>query len=195
MNTWFTADIHFGHKNICKFTKRPFGSVGEMDEKFVENWNEVVRPDDKVFVLGDYSFRESHETEVLTSRLRGNKFLVRGNHDYTSRLPSFGFQWMRHYAEIKVGEDHIVMSHFPMMSWHKIHRGSYMLHGHCHGQLRLPQEFQNARIFDVGLDSVVTILPGGIERPENYRPIEWAEVKAHLANKVATSVDAHEIRS
>lgn len=29
---YYTADLHFGHRNILKFQNRPFSSVKEMDE-------------------------------------------------------------------------------------------------------------------------------------------------------------------
>jgi len=31
MPTWFTADMHFGHANIIRYSRRPFASVQAMD--------------------------------------------------------------------------------------------------------------------------------------------------------------------
>lgn len=47
---------------------------------------------------------------------------------------------------------------------------------------------------DVGVDSVAPIL--GIDgAQENYRPIEFEEIKAYRRNTAACSVDYHNVRS
>ena len=49
--TWVIADTHFGHANICNFTRndgsplRPWDDVTEMDEALIQNWNGVVSPE------------------------------------------------------------------------------------------------------------------------------------------------------
>jgi calcineurin-like phosphoesterase family protein len=41
MDYYISSDIHLFHKNILKFypKSRPFLSLDEMHEKFIENWN------------------------------------------------------------------------------------------------------------------------------------------------------------
>lgn len=39
---FFTSDTHFNHANIIKFCERPFGSIEEMNEALIANWNRVV---------------------------------------------------------------------------------------------------------------------------------------------------------
>ena len=57
MKTFLISDTHFGHANICVFTKsdgtkvRPFNSADEMDEVMIERWNAMVGKDDKVYHL------------------------------------------------------------------------------------------------------------------------------------------------
>ena len=48
MTTWFTSDLHFGHKNIIKYCRRPWATTAEMDAALIENWNAVVGKDDDV---------------------------------------------------------------------------------------------------------------------------------------------------
>ena len=50
---YFTADQHFGHANIIKHCNRPFGTVAEMDEYLLEQWNNCVGRNDTVYILGD----------------------------------------------------------------------------------------------------------------------------------------------
>ena len=40
------------------------------------------------------------------------------------------------------------MCHYPILEWNRCHHGSWMLHGHCHGNLG-PSEFKR---LDVGVD-------------------------------------------
>jgi calcineurin-like phosphoesterase family protein len=47
---FFTADQHFGHKNIIKYCNRPFSSVEEMNKVMIDRWNEIVGKEDTVYV-------------------------------------------------------------------------------------------------------------------------------------------------
>jgi calcineurin-like phosphoesterase family protein len=62
-----------------------------------------------------------------------------------------------------------------MLSWHGSHRGSWHLHGHCHG--RLPEEPEALRL-DVGVDA------------HDYRPWHWEEIKARLLPKQQEMIGA-----
>jgi len=42
MTTWFTADLHLGHRNIIEYCNRPFADVDEMNRALIANWNQVV---------------------------------------------------------------------------------------------------------------------------------------------------------
>jgi calcineurin-like phosphoesterase family protein len=35
MTTWFTADMHFHHKNISHLTGRPWADLAEMNEQLI----------------------------------------------------------------------------------------------------------------------------------------------------------------
>ncbi len=67
---YFTADTHFGHKNIIGSCARPFQNVEEMDEIMIARWNERVTANDKVYIMGDMFFRCQNPEEIL-QRLRG----------------------------------------------------------------------------------------------------------------------------
>ena len=88
MRTWFTADTHFGHKNIIKYCNRPFKDLKEMNATLIKNWNERVSPNDIVIVLGDFAWEKDYSKikERYLDKLNGNILIVRGNHDY-STLP------------------------------------------------------------------------------------------------------------
>lgn len=85
-NVWLTADLHLGHLKICEMTGRPFGSVQEMNEALIENFNALVRPEDTVWFLGDVAMGQLAESLPLVARMHGHKFLVLGNHDRPSKL-------------------------------------------------------------------------------------------------------------
>ena len=77
----YISDLHFGHFNIIRFDMRPFESIEEMDRELVKRWNDVVDKDDQVYVLGDMFWKKADEAIPILKELKGNKFLVRGNHD------------------------------------------------------------------------------------------------------------------
>ena len=56
MNYYF-SDMHFGHNNIIRFDGRPFTDTEQMREAIINNWNERVKDEDTVYVLGDAFFK------------------------------------------------------------------------------------------------------------------------------------------
>ena len=69
MAIMYISDLHFGHANIIKIDKRPFSDVEEMNQKMIENWNNKVKSDDWVYILGDFCWG------ILTSFSRGNSII------------------------------------------------------------------------------------------------------------------------
>ena len=53
-----------------------------MNKALIENWNGAVSCEDMVYVLGDFG-ADGSEKEVL-SKLNGEKYLIKGNHDVKS---------------------------------------------------------------------------------------------------------------
>ena len=77
---FFTADTHFGHTNIIKYCNRPFNNVTEMDYIIKQQWNKRVKPEDTVFHLGDFCFKNQNEKNII-QELNGNIIFIKGNHD------------------------------------------------------------------------------------------------------------------
>jgi calcineurin-like phosphoesterase family protein len=177
-NVWFTSDPHFGHANIIKYCERPFSDIQEMNETLVRNWNAMVRPNDRVYLLGDVCFLRPDDAKRLLSRLMGRIYLVKGNHDKEQFLSecSGRFEWVKDYFELTHEKQKIIMSHFPFLTWNKSHHGSWSLHGHCHGNL--PDDPHALRI-DVGVDC------------HDFRPISFNEIKKIMAKKTFKPVDHH----
>ena len=134
MTDFFTADTHFGHKNIIDYDQRPFSSVEEMDNAIISNWNRVVKEGDTVYHLGDFAFKTP---EKYIKRLNGNIILIRGNHDnFTKKKESELFVSVHDISVLKPKEgQRIVLCHYPLRSWQYMQFGSYHLHGHTHGTI------------------------------------------------------------
>ena len=80
-NIFFTADHHFGHENIIRFSERPFESLEQMNEEMIRKWNEKIEPGDTVYHLGDFSLGKPDFTKEILDRLNGNIHLIKGNHE------------------------------------------------------------------------------------------------------------------
>lgn len=156
--TYFTADLHLGHANILKHCDRPYSSVEEMDEALIANWNSRVTDRDDVWIIGDFAFRAAVSAEVYLKNLKGHKHLVKGNHDHTwmkNLDVRRYFESVNEIAELRLDGKHIVMCHYPMMSWNKSHYGSYLIYGHIHDDTSLwfwPMIRDNDHMLNAGVD-------------------------------------------
>lgn len=132
-STTFTiSDTHFGHKGICEFVThdnkpvRPWNTPEEMDEEMTQLWNETVKPEDKVYHLGDVVINRRHLS--ILSKLNGRKILIKGNHDLF-KLPDY----LTHFKDIRAYHvvSNVIMSHIPL---HPLSKGRFRgnIHGHTH---------------------------------------------------------------
>ena len=162
MKTWITSDLHFGHKNIMKFcpqTRARFrDDVDYMNSAMVEEWNDRVEPGDLVYILGDVAFMSGSDAGRTMKRLNGDKILIEGNHDRKTLLDSTfrgAFKEVHKYLDITYDGHNIVMFHYPIAEWDRMHRGALHFHGHLHGGESGIEKF---RALDVGMDSTGEIV-------------------------------------
>ena len=148
----FTSDMHYGHRNIIRYCARPFADVDEMRETLVARWNEAVKPEDRVYVLGDFSLDKRQLQEILP-RLSGEKHLIAGNHDlchpsrkriakFTQLYLDAGFASVSVESFLDVDGQRIRLHHLPYRGdstkveryreFRPVDDGLWLFHGHVH---------------------------------------------------------------
>lgn len=136
MKTYYISDLHFGHKNIIRYDNRPFKNVEEHDEEIIKRWNNTVKQDDEVYILGDISWYSPQKTVEIFNRLHGIKHLLVGNHDHKllkSKQVRDLFVEINDYKEIKLPDNKgIVLSHYPIPCFNKHYHGWIHLYAHVH---------------------------------------------------------------
>lgn len=131
---YFTSDLHFGHRNVMAYDRRPFATVEEMDAELIRRWNAKVKPQDTVYILGDISWYSASKSAEIMRSLNGRKILIKGNHDYNILKPELVscFDAVYNCTQIRQDRKRIVLSHYPMPFYNHQHHGAYMLYGHVH---------------------------------------------------------------
>lgn len=175
MTTWFTSDQHFFHRNIITYCNRPYTSVEAMNEDLILRYNTVVKPEDVVYHLGDFSM-SLRGLDKIVPRLSGRKRLILGNHDKAhpanrrKAVPfrvysDLGFETVTVEDVVDIGEGDskvtVKLCHLPYepdefekadrryMELRPKDEGHLLLHGHVHcAWLYLPEK----RLFNVGVD-------------------------------------------
>ncbi len=154
-NTWFTADTHFGHKNMISWGDRPFSSVEEMDTYLLDLWNTTISPKDDVYFLGNLAL---HNPKTYIPKLNGHIYFIRGNHDTqsTSWYEKFpNIMWVKDFYRFKRLDIYIALMHYSMRIWPRSHYNSWHLFGHSHGRMG---DLNTGKSFDVGIDAWDRIL-------------------------------------
>jgi calcineurin-like phosphoesterase family protein len=170
--TWFTADLHIGHKFIAG--ERGFPDPSAHDDVLATHWDVTVASADTVWVLGDISGggrgSQQRALDWLAAR-PGVKHLIAGNHDGVHPMNPDAHKMMPAYLDVfasvqqaarrrLAGRD-LLMSHFPYLEsrsgddthsrfdqWRLPDLGSWLVHGHLHTSRQL-----GAHSVHVGLDA------------------------------------------
>jgi calcineurin-like phosphoesterase family protein len=142
---FLVSDTHFGHTGVCKFTRndgvtklRPWDNADEMDEEMIKRWNETVRPNDKVYHLGDVVI--NRKALKTLHRLNGDKVLIRGNHDiFRDDEYRLFFRELRAYHVM----NGMILSHIPIHT-ESLGRFGTNIHGHLHANRVMIQKHAKA---------------------------------------------------
>lgn len=172
-NVWFTADLHFCHKNILKHQKKRIEAMNlESDEdiighdKFIRNmWLSKVKRGDHVFVLGDLIMSNRDTAVRILHSLKQNGchiHLIVGNHDKaTQNLTNmFNSIDLIKVVDFKksvfpfLDEDFTcVLCHYPMKSWPRKCHGAVNLFGHIHDNSPWVDTETDDLCLNVGIDT------------------------------------------
>lgn len=157
---YFTSDLHFGHKPIIDYCARPWFSVEEMNRGLLKNINDVVKKDDLLYILGDFSFYPRVQNVEIVKSIICPVILIRGNHDHSGRIRDVGFADVVDELDLFIGPNLVTLSHYPYRGDHtKEERyldrrpkdvGQWLLHGHTHSTKRINRA---ERMIHVGVDA------------------------------------------
>src|SRR5665213_1005673 len=151
MTTWFSADHHFLHDSVRGYDKRPYSSVEEMNRDLIQRHNSLVKKEDTIYFIGDFSLKEA-AVPLILPQLNGKvKKLVMGNHDkpYPHKKKEKAARAKVRYLEY--GFDEVVLettfgpfllNHLPYIhednktarfqEQRPKNKGGYLIHGHVH---------------------------------------------------------------
>ena len=169
---FFTSDQHFGHDNIRKYCNRDFPNISDMDETLIDAWNKVVKADDLVYHLGDFTLGGRSDAEKYFRRSNGYIHILEYPWHHDKRwLTGQLFYSAQHevaYEQPIVVLEHeadrpIILCHYAFEIWDRKHYGSLHFHGHSHGMLP-----RISNRLDIGVDNAFQLMG-------EYRPFSIKE--------------------
>jgi len=150
-----------------------------MNRLLVRNWNRVVEDSDKVYFLGDLRFRRRYRpTEYWLKRLKGEKVLIKGNHDQN-------ITHTKQYKIINYKDYKFLLVHDPDRI--PIEFDGWVIQGHTHNNSMQKYPFVNGvrktinvsveliNYRPISIDRILTLGIDSIKRMETIRskPERW----------------------
>ena len=157
---YYIADTHFYHENIIRLCNRPFKDVQEMNSVMAENWNAAVKPEDTVYVVGDFGYRVGTQDLIkMINSLNGHKILIRGNHDIKAlNDPVYRacYDGIYDIHEVVDNGVRIVLCHYPLVEWNNYFREAWHFFGHIHNADTLAQHIMSEipKSVNIGADCI-----------------------------------------
>ena len=166
---WFIADSHFFHKNVIDYCNRPFLSIEEMNSTLIYNWNNIVKNNDRVFMLGDFALCGKDKIIEIGNQLKGRKILILGNHEGASLKTYYeaGFEMVYKYP---IYFNNWILSHMPQPNCPCVN-----IHGHLH-QINV----DDCLDFEKGKKPYINVSADKI----NFTPISLKEIEMKIMSSI-----------
>lgn len=127
---WVWSDQHFFHKNIIRFSERPYDDVEQMNEHLIANYNDYVGENDICLWGGDVGFSGNTAINEILDQCNGYKILIIGNHDFNGKkLRNLTFDETHLIYTVDYPDVSLVFTHYPMFN---VPESYVNIHGHLH---------------------------------------------------------------
>lgn len=175
---YFTSDLHFCHDKDFIWQARGFESIDEMNAEIVRRWNEVVYPDDDIYVLGDLTLGNVEEGLKLIAKLNGYLHIIRGNHDTDTKANRYlelpNVVSVEFATVYKYKKAIFWLSHYPTITANYDDDKPWAQHLVClfgHTHQKEPFYNDNPYMYNIGVDA------------HNCTPISIEEIINNIRNK------------
>lgn len=198
---YFTSDSHFRHNQKFIYEARGYKNRDEHDDALITKINELVRPHDTLFHLGDFCLNITMpEFETILGRINCNNILyIWGNHNSCIRrmyeetlageyqrndIEVYPYKiskltYLGYYKEIIVNGHMIVIHHYPHQIFNQMQKNAWQLSGHSHyTNPSTHADNPNNKILDVGWDG-------------HGKPLSFNEIQKIMMNKNHIKQDKH----
>lgn len=198
---YFTSDTHFNHDRPFIYEARGYKNRYEHNDALIAKINEIVRPQDELFHLGDFclNITTSEFESILTKINCQNIYYIWGNHNSCIRrmyeetltgeyqrndIEVYPYKvskitYLGYYKEIIVNGQLIVLHHYPHQIFNAMQKGAWQLSGHSHYSNPTTQlDNPNNKILDVGWDG-------------HAKPLSFDDIREIMAKKTHVRLDAH----
>jgi calcineurin-like phosphoesterase family protein len=160
---------------------RDFKNLDEMNDTIVNNINKVVKQDDILIFLGDFSFSGFDQIRKFRDRIVCKTIhFITGNHDHhvdnnRENIQEI-FTSVSEFTLLKYGTLVFILFHRPIRSWDNMKKGVMHLYGHLHSSPE--KRFGIGRSMDVGIDSNPEFRPYNIK--EIISLLEVRSIKSEI---------------
>jgi calcineurin-like phosphoesterase family protein len=197
---WFSSDFHLGHNKPFVWEKRGHKNVDECTDYIISTLNEKVKPEDKLFFIGDFCLNtKESQFEGYLSRINcQNIYMLWGNHNnpvesvyrrevfakYGEDIKVTPFRYknvifLGDYQELLLDGQILIMMHYPLSVWNFMKEGAFMLCGHSHYSFPATRaDAKEGLILDIGWDG-------------NLGPYSFDDIKSVMSKKKIKEVDHH----
>lgn len=158
---YFTSDLHLGHNKDFVYEVRGFNDIIQMEETIIKNWNNIITPEDTVYILGDLMLGDTDHGIEIVNQLNGKKVIIVGNHDTDTRLALYeeklqNIEFIAHAHRMKYGKAIFYLSHYPTLTSNFDDQIAWAKHlinlfGHTHQTNKFFND--NPYMYHVGMDT------------------------------------------
>ena len=165
---YFTADLHIHHINILSHQNNRVKGMGlkskndiTTHDAYIMDILKQVKPEDRIYFLGDTLFGNRQDAVNMISKVKGNKYFINGNHDAAFNQMDNYFKWKGDIKQVTFQKDlfpflktdiEVCLCHYPLISWPRKSYGSILLYGHVHANSLFLDDTDDLML-NVGIDN------------------------------------------